>query len=34
MILGQIVGDLVVLVLGEVVLVVLCFCQRDEIKEN
>ena len=31
MILGEIVGDLVVLVLGEVVLVVLHFCQREEV---
>ena len=31
MILGEIVGDLVVLVLGEVVLVVICFYQKEEV---
>ena len=31
MILGEIMGDFVVLVLGEVVLVVSCFCQREEV---
>ena len=41
MILGDIVGDMVVLVLGEVVLVlgevvlvVICFYQKDEIKKD
>ena len=34
MILGEIVGDIVVLVLGEVVFVVLYFYKRDEIKED
>ena len=33
-ILGEIVGDMLVLVFGEMVLVVLCFYQRDEIKDD